>query len=110
MGCAFSIIQGNTIHDIFMRRLFTGAEMAAIKFHGAVDVQIENNRIYRSEKGIWLDWMAQGTQVKNNLMYENDLDLFLEVDHGPTLVANNLLLSKFCVLMNSNGAAFAHNL
>jgi alpha-N-arabinofuranosidase len=110
MGCAFSVIQHNNIHDIYMRRLFTGAEMAGIKFHGAVDVQIINNRIYRSEKGIWLDWMAQGTQVKNNLMYENDLDLFLEVDHGPTLIANNLLLSKFCVLMNSNGAAFAHNL
>jgi alpha-N-arabinofuranosidase len=110
MGCAFSIIQHNTIHDTYMRRLFTGAEMAGIKFHGAVDVQIMNNHIYRTEKGIWLDWMAQGTQVKNNLMYENDLDLFLEVDHGPTLIANNLLLSKFSVLMNANGAAFAHNL
>jgi alpha-N-arabinofuranosidase len=110
MGCAFSIIQGNTIHDVYMRRLFTGAEMAGIKFHGAVDVQIMNNRIYRTQLGVWLDWMAQGTQVKNNLMYENDLDLFLEVDHGPSLVANNLLLSKFCVLMNSNGAAFVHNL
>jgi alpha-N-arabinofuranosidase len=110
MGCAFSIVEGNTIHDIHMRRLFTGAEMAGIKFHGAVDVQIINNHIYRTDKGIWLDWMAQGAQVKNNLMYENDLDLFLEVDHGPTLVANNLLLSKLSLLMNTNGAAFVHNI
>jgi alpha-N-arabinofuranosidase len=110
MGCAFSIVQGNTIHDIHMRRLFTGAEMAGIKFHGAVDVQIMNNHIYRTDKGVWLDWMAQGTQVKNNLMYENDLDIFLEVNHGPTLVANNLLLSRLSLLMNTNGAAFAHNI
>lgn len=110
MGCAFTIVQGNTIHDIHMRRLFTGAEMAGIKFHGAVDVQITGNHIYRTEKGVWLDWMAQGTQVKGNLMYENDLDLFLEVNHGPTLVANNLLLSKYSLLMNTNGAAFAHNI
>ncbi|HEX5153184.1 MAG TPA: DUF1565 domain-containing protein [Parafilimonas sp.] len=110
LGCAFSVIQNNTIHDIHMRRLFSGAEMAGIKFHGAVDVQITNNHIYRSEKGMWLDWMAQGTQVKNNLMYENDMDLFLEVDHGPTLVANNLMLSRLSVLMNANGAAFVHNL
>ncbi|SMO71969.1 DUF1565 domain-containing protein [Solitalea koreensis] len=110
MGCAFSIVQGNTIHDIHIRRQFTGAEMAGIKFHGAVDVQIMNNQIYRSEKGIWLDWMAQGTQVKNNLLYENDLDMFIEVNHGPTLVTNNLLLSKLSLLMNTNGAAFAHNI
>jgi alpha-L-arabinofuranosidase len=110
MGCAFSLIQGNTIHDIHMRRLFTGAEQAGIKFHGAVDVQIMNNHIYRTDKGVWLDWMAQGAQVKNNLMYENDLDIFLEVNHGPTLIANNLLLSKLNLLMNTNGAAFAHNI
>lgn len=110
LGCAFSVIQNNTIHDIHMRRLFSGAEMAGIKFHGAIDVQIINNHIFRTDKGVWLDWMAQGTQVKNNLMYENEMDLFLEVDHGPTLVANNLLFSRFSVIMNSGGAAFVHNL
>lgn len=110
MGCAFSIIEGNVIHDIHTRRLFTGAEMAGIKFHGAVDVQIRNNQIYRTDKGVWLDWMAQGTQVKSNLMYENDLDIFLEVNHGPTLVANNLLLSKVSMLMNTKGVALVHNI
>ena len=110
MGCAFSIIDGNTIHDIHIRRLFNGAEQAAIKFHGEVDVQIRNNHIYRSNFGIWLDWMAQGAQVKNNLMHDNDHDIFLEVDHGPMLVSNNILLSKTNLLMNSSGAAFVHNI
>jgi alpha-N-arabinofuranosidase len=110
MGCAFSVIEGNTIHDIHIRRLFTGAEMAGIKFHGAVDVQIQNNHIYRTNMGVWLDWMAQGVQVKSNLMHDNSLDIFLEVDHGPMLVSNNVLLSKTSLLMNSSGAAFVHNI
>ncbi len=110
MGCAFSIIQGNTIHDIHIRRLFTGAEMAGIKFHGAVDVQIMENHIYRTNMGVWLDWMAQGAQVKNNLMHDNSLDIFLEVNHGPMLVSNNILLSSTSLLMNSSGAAFVHNI
>ncbi len=110
MGCSFSTIQGNTIHDIHIRRLFGGAEMAGIKFHGAIDVQIMNNHIYKTCLGVWLDWMAQGVQVKNNLMHDNSRDIFLEVDHGPMLVSNNILLSKSNLLMNSSGAAFVHNI
>ncbi len=110
MGCAFSTITGNTIHDIHVRRLFSGAEMAGIKLHGAVDVIIEKNHIYSANMGIWLDWMAQGAQVNNNLMHDNLLDIFLEVNHGPVLVSNNILLSTACLLMNSSGAAFVHNL
>jgi alpha-N-arabinofuranosidase len=110
MGCAFSVIEGNTIHDIHIRRLFSGAEMAGIKFHGAIDVQIMNNHIYRTCLGVWLDWMAQGVQVKNNLMHDNLRDIFLEVDHGPMLVSNNVLLSEKSLLMNSSGAAFVHNI
>lgn len=110
MGCAFSIVEGNTIYDIHVRQLFTGAEMAGIKFHGAVDVQIRNNHIYRTCLGIWLDWMAQGVQVKNNLLNDNELDIFLEVDHGPMLISNNIMLSKTSLLMNSSGAAFVHNI
>jgi hypothetical protein len=110
MGCSFSIIQGNTIHDIHVRRLFDGAEMAGIKFHGAIDVQIMNNHIYRTNMALWLDWMAQGAQVKSNLMHDNGWDIFLEVDHGPILVSNNVLLSKTSLLMNSSGIAFVHNL
>ena len=110
MGCAFSIIEGNNIHDIYIHRLFSGYEQAAIKFHGAVNVQIRNNHIYRSNMGIWLDWMAQGAQIKNNLMHDNDRDIFLEVNHGPLLVSNNVLLSKTNLLMNSRGTAFVHNI
>jgi alpha-N-arabinofuranosidase len=110
MGCSFSTIENNVIHDIHIKRLFTGAEMAGIKFHGAIDTKISGNRIFRTDKAIWLDWMAQGAQVMKNLMYENDLDVFLEVTHGPILVANNIMLSKKSLLMNAQGAAFVHNL
>jgi len=110
MGCAFSAVTDNTIHDIHIRRLFSGAEMAGIKFHGAVDVRIVNNHISRANMGVWLDWMAQGAQVRNNLMHDNLLDIFLEVDHGPILVSDNILLSGTSLLMNSSGVAFAHNL
>lgn len=110
MGCSFSIIEGNTIHDVHVRKLFNGAEMAGIKFHGAIDVMIRKNRIYHTCLGVWLDWMAQGAQVNDNLFYENDYDLFLEMDHGPMLIANNLMLSDNNLMINAKGAAFAHNL
>jgi alpha-N-arabinofuranosidase len=112
MGCSFSTVEGNIIHDIYVHGLFTGAEMAGIKFHGAIDVQIKRNHIYRvgGVSGIWLDWMAQGAQIISNLMNDNSTDIFLEVDHGPMLVSNNILLSKSNLLMNSSGAVFAHNL
>ena len=111
LGCAFSTIAGNDIHDIHVQRLFSGAEMAGIKFHGAVDVEITGNHIYRTCRGIWLDWMAQGTQVTGNLLHDNqDEDLFCEVDHGPFLVANNIFLSHQALLVVSQGGAYAHNL
>ena len=56
----FSTVTGNTIHDIHVRRLFGGAEMAGIKFHAAIDNVIQGNHIYRTCLGLWLDWMAQG--------------------------------------------------
>jgi len=111
LGGAFSTITGNDIHDIHVQRLFSGAEMAGIKFHGAVDATIRGNHIYRTIRGIWLDWMAQGTQVIGNLFHDNqDQDLFCEVDHGPFLVANNLFLSHQALLVVSQGGAYAHNL
>ncbi len=110
LGAAFCTISGNTIHDIHMRRLFSGAEMAGIKFHGAIDTVIEGNRIYRTCLGLWLDWMAQGTRVTRNLFHGNANDLFLEVNHGPFVVDNNLFLSATNLLDVSQGGAFAHNL
>lgn len=115
LGCAFSRVEGNVIHDINLASPFGGAEMAGIKFHGAIDVKISRNHIYRCGyvAGIWLDWMCQGAQITGNLMHDNDVDcgdLFLEMQHGPLLVANNLFLSKAEMYFVAKGIAFVHNL
>jgi alpha-N-arabinofuranosidase len=111
LGAAFSVITGNTIHDIHVRQLFTGAEMAGIKLHAAIDVVIRGNHIYRTVRGLWLDWMAQGTRVTGNLFHDNTTeDLFVEVDHGPFLVDNNIFLSPKTLLSVSQGGAYVHNL
>ena len=109
MGAAFSTITGNVIHDIHVRRFFGGAEMAGIKFHGAIDSTIERNHIYRTCLAIWLDWMTQGTRVSSNLLRDNDRDFFIEVNHGPYLIDNNISLSPFAIDNWSNGGAFVHN-
>jgi alpha-N-arabinofuranosidase len=110
MGAVFSTITGNVIHDIHVRRLFSGAEMAGIKIHGAIDTEISHNHIYRTCLAVWLDWMAQGTRVTRNLFHDNDTGLFVEVDHGPFLVDNNLFLSGRALLDMSQGGAYVHNL
>jgi alpha-N-arabinofuranosidase len=111
LGPIFSVVTGNTIHDIHVRRLFTGAEMAGIKFHAAIDVEISRNHIYRTCRGLWLDWMAQGTRVSGNVLHDNaSEDLFVEVNHGPFVVYNNLFLSAVTLLDMSEGGAYVHNL
>ena len=110
LGAAFSTITGNIIHDIHVRQLFGGAEMAGIKFHGALDVEISRNHIYRTCLGLWLDWMAQGTRVSENLFHDNVSDVFVEVDHGPFLVDNNIFLSSVTLTSVSQGGAYVHNL
>ncbi len=110
LGAAFSIVSGNRIHDIHVRRLFSGAEMAGIKFHAAIDAVICSNHVYRTVRGLWLDWMAQGTRVSGNLFHDNAAeDLFVEVNHGPFIVDNNLFLSATSLLDMSEGGAYAHN-
>ncbi len=111
LGPVFCTVTGNTIHDIHVRRLFSGAEMAGIKFHAAIDTEISRNHIYRTCRGLWLDWMAQGTRVTANLFHDNlSEDLFVEVNHGPFLVDNNIFLSRTTLLDMSEGGAYAHNL
>ena len=110
MGAVFCTITGNVIHDIHVRRLFSGAEMAGIKIHGAIDTEISHNHIYRTCLAVWLDWMAQGTRVTGNLFHDNDTGLFVEVDHGPFMVDNNLFLSGRSLLDVSEGGAYVHNL
>jgi alpha-N-arabinofuranosidase len=112
LGAVFSTITGNNIHDIHVRQLFTGAEMAGIKIHAAIDTEISRNHIYRTCRGIWLDWMNQGARVTANLLHDNNTseDLFVEVDHGPFLIDNNLFLSNRSLLDMSEGGAYVHNL
>ncbi|MHC4622394.1 MAG: right-handed parallel beta-helix repeat-containing protein [Planctomycetota bacterium] len=111
MGAAFSLITGNHIYDIWTKRQFSGFEIGGIKFHAAIDTVISNNRIHNTGRGIWVDWMAQGTRISGNLCYDNSLyDFFPEVNHGPYLVDNNIFLSRYAVRDMSQGGAYAHNL
>jgi alpha-N-arabinofuranosidase len=110
LGAVFSVVTGNTIHDIHVRKLFSGAEMAGIKFHAAIDTEISHNHIYRTCLGIWLDWMAQGTHIYGNIFHDNPEDLMVEVDHGPFMVDNNIFLSKMSQRIVSQGGAYIHNL
>lgn len=110
-GGAFSLIEGNEIHDICVDETFEGDEMAGIKLHFANDAVLKNNHIYRTIRGLWLDWGCQGAQVTGNLFHDNDVleDIFVEVCHGPILIANNILLSKKTLNL-SQGIACVHNL
>lgn len=111
MGAAFSIIENNHIYNIWSKRQFSGAEIGGIKFHAAIDATIRKNRINGCGRGLWFDWMTQGTRISCNLLYNNDLeDLFLEVNHGPFLVDNNILLSHSGIKTQSEGGAYVNNL
>ena len=111
MGGAFSEVTGNHIYNIHLNKPFSGAEMAGIKLHAPIDTLIENNYVHHTCRGIWLDWMTQGTHVSANLCHDNGADdLLVEVDHGPYVVDNNIFLSKTAVFDESQGGAFSHNL
>ena len=112
LGAIFSTISDNTIYNIHVRKLFSGQEQAGIKIHGAIDVVISKNHIYKSIQGLHLDWMAQGTRVSSNLFHSNEKrDLYIEASHGPVLVDNNLFLSKNAPFVSmSQGIAVVHNL
>ncbi len=111
LGAIFSRIEGNHIYNIWTKRQFAGAEIAGIKLHGAIDTLIRKNRIHNAARGLWLDWMAQGTRVTGNLLYDNSIeDLFVEVNHGPFVVDHNLLLSALSLNDMSQGGAYLHNL
>lgn len=111
LGGVYSQIYNNHIYDIWTKRIFSGAEMAGIKIHASIDMLIRNNRIHNTGRGIWIDWMAQGTRITGNLLYDNTTDdLFSEVNHGPYLVDNNLFLSALSLRDWSEGGAYVHNL
>lgn len=111
MGAVYSTIENNNIYNIWTKRQWSGAEMGGIKIHASIDMTIRNNRLANCGRGLWLDWMAQGTRVYGNLLYNNTTDdLFVEVNHGPFLVENNILLSDFAINDASEGGAYVHNL
>ena len=109
LGAINSEVSRNHIHHIWTKRLFFGYEIGAIKFHAPIDVLIKNNRLHDAHKGLWMDWMTQGTRITGNICYNNELaDLYAEVNHGPYLVDNNIFLSDIHNL--SEGGAYVHNL
>lgn len=110
MGCVFSEVYNNEIYNIAQKDEWYGYEVAAIKFHVAIDVQIHDNYIHDCSRGSWMDWQAQGTHIYRNI-YENNLeDIMVEVSHGPYLIENNILTSKKAIENASQGGAFVHNL
>lgn len=111
LGAVFSQITDNHIFNIHHKRMFNGAEVAGIKLHAALDCLIENNCIHNCDRGLWMDWQAQGVRITRNLLYDNDTeDLFVEVSHGPYIVDNNLFFSMKNVRDLSQGGAYLHNL
>lgn len=110
LGCVFSEIYGNEIYNIAGKHEFYGHEIAGIKLHAAIDVQIYQNYIHHASLGIWLDWQAQGTRVSGNVFHENNRDLMVEVTHGPYLVDNNIFTSAYGFVNAAQGGAYVHNL
>ena len=110
MGGAFSLIEGNHIHAIGVRREFFGHEIAGIKLHAAIDTVIAHNRIHDCTLGTWLDWELQGTRVTSNIYYDNARDFMIEVTSGPCLIDNNVFGSDYSMDNVAQGTAFVHNL
>jgi hypothetical protein len=111
MGAVFSVIENNHIYNIWQKRQFEGWEIGGVKFHAPIDVIIRKNNIHDCGRGIWLDWMTQGTRVTGNLLYNNDKqDLFVEVNHGPYIIDNNIFLSPIAISNMSEGGAYLHNI
>ncbi len=110
LGCIFSEIYENEISYIGTKHEFYGHEIAGIKLHAAIDVQIHDNHIHHCSLGTWLDWQAQGTRVSGNLYHHNDRDFMIEVTHGPYLVDNNVFASPYSIVNAAQGGAYVHNL
>lgn len=110
MGCVFSKIYGNEIYNIAVKHEFYGHEIAGIKLHAAIDVQIHDNYIHNCTLGTWLDWQAQGVRVSSNIYDQNNRDFFVEVSHGPYLVDHNIFTSPYCFDNAAQGGAYVHNL
>jgi len=111
LGAVFSRIENNHIYNIYTKRQYFGFDIGGIKILGPIDVLIKNNHIHDAYKGMWMDWMTQGTRITSNLLYRNEEeDVFIEVNHGPYVIDNNLFLSEVSLRDWSQGGAYIHNL
>ena len=99
LGAVFSTIADCDIGYCHWLENFDGCEMACIKLHGAVDVEIVGNELHHAGDfgGIWLDWMSQGTFVSRNRIHDLVLSrgdaggVYIEVGHGPSILENNVI-------------------
>ncbi len=110
LGCIFSDIHHNHIYNIAVKREFWGHEIAGIKLHAPLDVQLHHNRIHDCTLGLWLDWQTQGTRISKNLFYQNHRDFFVEVSHGPYIVDHNIFTSEHALDNAALGGAYINNL
>jgi len=99
---------GNYIGETAYRREFWGAEPAAIKFHWAVDLVVENNHLARSNRvlSLWIDYGNQNIRVTRNFLGGR---IKMEMDHGPIMIDNNIISSGY-INWYSGGVTLAHNL
>ena len=110
LGCIFSEIYDNHIYNIGTKHEYFGHEIAGIKLHAPIDVQITRNNFHNCTLGTWLDWQAQGVRISQNLYYNNDRDIFIEVTHGPHTVDNNIFASEYNFDNVAQGGAYINNL
>lgn len=110
LGCVFSTIADNHIYNIGLKREYHGWEVAGIKLHAAIDVQLTHNHIHNTVLGTWLDWQTQGTRINRNVYHHNNRDFFVEVSHGPFMVDHNVFGSENAVDEFAQGGAFVNNL
>ncbi|HLN20314.1 MAG TPA: right-handed parallel beta-helix repeat-containing protein [Bacteroidales bacterium] len=101
-------ILGNYIGETSYRQEFWGHEIAAIKFHNAVDIIIENNYIGNSNKvrALWIDFGNQNIRLTRNFI---GVQIFIEMNHGPILIDNNILEGVY-INRGSGAITLAHNL
>jgi len=117
IGICRSVVKGNLIEQTNHKRQFGGHETAGIKFHGGVDVVIENNLIRGvyvggagGGFGIWIDFANQNTRITRNIIYDTAEDaLIFEMNHGPMLVDNNIFFGSV-YSVGTDAVVTAHNL
>jgi len=87
-------IVGNYIGETSYRNEFWGSEPAAIKFHNATDLIIENNYVASSNRvmGLWMDSGNQNIRVTRNFF---GVQIYGEMNLGPILIDNNILTGDY---------------